>query len=65
MPTHLDYVAVRRVQEEIALRAERVRQEREGLAAAPAWRGRGFAAWLFARRRPHPRRSAEAPASTR
>jgi hypothetical protein len=63
MPTHLDYVAVRQRQEEFARQAERVRQEREGLAPAPASRARRFPGRLFARLRL--RRPVEAPASTR
>ena len=63
MPTHLDYVAVRQCQDGIALRAERVRQEREGRSTAPAPRERRFAARLFGRLRL--RRPADAPASSR
>jgi hypothetical protein len=63
MPTHLDYVSVRQGQERLARHAERVRQEREGLAPAPAWRERRFPGRLFARLRL--RRPAGAPASTR
>jgi hypothetical protein len=63
MPTHLDYVAVRQGQEQLAQRAERVRQEREGLGPVRAFRERRFAGPLFARLRP--RDPAEAPASTR
>ena len=57
MPTHLDYVAVRQCQDDIARRAERVRQEREGRSTAPASRKSGFAGRLFGRlrlRRPAP-----------
>lgn len=63
MPTHLDYVALRQRQDELAQRAERVRQEREGFAPAPGWRERPFVGRLFARLRL--RRPAEAPASSR
>jgi len=63
MPTHLDYIALKQRQDELAQRAERVRQEREGLAPAPARRGLRFAGGLFTRLRP--RQPAEAPASTR
>jgi hypothetical protein len=61
MPTHLDYVAVRDGQADIARRAERTRQEREGLASAPARRERRALLSLFARLR----RLAQAPATTR
>ena len=61
MPTHLQYTVVRQQQHELARRAERVRQEREGQAPAPAWRER-IADRLFVRRRPS--RPAEAPAGT-
>lgn len=63
MPTHLDYVAVRRRQDELARRTERVRQDREGLAPAPGSRERRGLVSILARLRP--RRPAEAPASTR
>jgi hypothetical protein len=63
MPTHLDYLAVRHGQADIARRAERTRQEREGSAPAPALRELRSAGRLFTRLRP--RRPAEAPASTR
>jgi hypothetical protein len=63
MPTHLDYLVVRQRQHELARRAERVRQEREGLALAPASRERGLTRRLFMRL--GLRRPAEAPASSR
>jgi hypothetical protein len=63
MPTHLDYAAVRQGQDELARRAERTRQERDGLVPAPGSRELRFAGRLFARLRL--RRPAEAPASTR
>jgi hypothetical protein len=63
MPTHLEYVAVRQRQERLARQADRVRQEREGLAPAPAARERRFPGRLFARLRL--RRPAEAPAPSR
>jgi len=65
MPTHLDYLAVRHGQADIARRAERTRQEREALAPAPASGERRFGGRLFGRLRPRLRRPAEAPASTR
>jgi hypothetical protein len=61
MPTHLEYTAVRQQQDELARRAERVRQEREGFAPVPPWRER-LTARLFVGRRPS--RPAEAPAGT-
>jgi hypothetical protein len=63
MPTHLNYVVIRQQQEELARRAECVRQERDGVAAAPTGRERPVLLSLFARLRP--RGAAEAPASTR
>ena len=39
MPTHLDYVALRQRQGELARGAERVRQQREGMAIAPTLLG--------------------------
>jgi hypothetical protein len=63
MPTHLDYVALRLRHEELARRAERVRQQRDGLAPAPARSERRVLFTLFARLRP--RRPAQAPAGPR
>jgi hypothetical protein len=63
MPTHLDYLAVRQHQEQLARQAERFRQQREALASAPAAPERRVLSSLFARLRL--RRPNEAPASTR
>ncbi len=63
MPTHLDYVAVRQRQNEIARQAERVRQERDGRSLEPASPERSFPGRLFTRLRL--RRPANAPASSR
>jgi len=62
MTTHLNYMAVRQQQEEIARRAERARQERDGLARAPAPRKRRAGGRLLGRLLRH--RSVEAPATS-
>jgi hypothetical protein len=63
MPTHLDYVAVRQGQHELAREAERVRQEREGHSPAPVSREPRFGGRLLVMLRL--RRPAQAPAPTR
>jgi hypothetical protein len=61
MQSHLNYVTVRQLEDNLARRAERVRQEREGLARAPASVQRRGLVNLFAKLR----RPAQAPAGTR
>jgi hypothetical protein len=62
MPSHLDYTVVRQRQQELARRAERARQARDGASAAPG-AGKRTVRLLFATLRM--RRPASAPASTR
>jgi hypothetical protein len=61
MQSHLNYVTVRQREDDLARRAERVRQEREGLAPVPeSDERRGLVSLLARLRRP-----AQAPAGTR